>query len=76
MSHMDQVGGLRKVHGTSISREIRRLSLIIAALIVLGYSLPTNRGMILQNLQGFRRVATHAAYEILHRAHNLITFVK
>jgi hypothetical protein len=76
MSHMHQVGGLRKVHGTSISREIRRLGLIVVALAVLGYYLPTNRSMIVQSLRVIRRAATDAAYEPLHRARDLITFLK
>ncbi len=74
MSHMSQVGG-KKVHGTSIQREIFKLSLTIAALAASGYYLGTS-SMTADNVSSIRRFATDASFGILHRARDLITFVK
>jgi len=75
-SHMRQVGGKKKVRGTTIIREIRRRTLTAIAILTLGYYVRANRGTILQYLHQIQGLVKDTTFGLLSRSRELISFVK
>lgn len=76
MSHIRQVGGVKKVKGTTIVREVRKTVLTVVGLITLAYYLRTHQTQASYFVNQVRGMWRGLVHRVLDQAHSLIGLAK
>lgn len=72
MEHLRQIGGAKKLKGTSIAKELFKSTCKAVATVLIVYYLATHRSSVFQRLQQFRGLLNRAGQHILADARSFI----
>ncbi len=72
MQHLRQIGGSKKVKGTSIAKELFKTTYSAVAIVLVLYYLVTHRISVFQHLQTFRGQLSRIGQSVLVQARNLV----